>query len=77
MIECFLNVCFKTGHTINPLEKGHIAYRTDDLKAFKKHLKELNINFSDWGETAVEGWKQIFFHDPDGNVIEVHEIEQT
>ena len=29
-----LDVCFKTGHTINPLEKGHIAYRTDDLKAF-------------------------------------------
>ena len=71
-----LDVCFKTGHTINPLEKGHIAYRTDDLEAFKKHLNELNINFSDWGETAVAGWKQIFFHDPDGNIIEVHEIEQ-
>ena len=72
-----MDVCFKTGHTINPLEKGHIAYRTDDLEAFKKHLNELNINFSDWGKTAVAGWKQIFFHDPDGNVIEVHEIEQT
>ena len=72
-----MDVCFKTGHTINPLEKGHIAYRTDDLEAFKKHLNKLNINFSDWGETAVAGWKQIFFHDPDGNIIEVHEIEQT
>ena len=72
-----LSVNFKTGHFINPVEKGHIAYRTDDLEAFKKHLNELNINFSDWGETAVAGWKQIFFHDPDGNIIEVHEIEQT
>ena len=77
LAEKDLDVCFKTGHTINPLEKGHIAYRTDDLEAFKKHLNKLNINFSDWGETAVAGWKQIFFHDPDGNVIEVHEIEQT
>ena len=35
---------------------------------------ELNkIKYSDWGETAVSGWKQIFFHDPDGNIIEVHQ----
>ena len=25
-----LNICFRTGHSINPLERGHIAYRTDD-----------------------------------------------
>ena len=77
LAEKDLNVCFKTGHSINPVEKGHIAYRTDDLEGFKKHLKNLNINYSDWGETAVAGWQQIFFHDPDGNIIEVHEIEQT
>ena len=70
-----LNVGFKTGHIVNPLDKGHIAYRTDDLDAFKKHLDHLEINYSDWGETAVAGWKQIFFNDPDGNVIEVHQIK--
>ena len=75
LAEKDLNVCFKTGHSINPLEKGHIAYRTDDLEGFKKHLKNLNINYSDWGETAVAGWQQIFFHDPAGNVIEVHEVK--
>ncbi|MDC0094066.1 VOC family protein [Alphaproteobacteria bacterium] len=75
LAEKDLNVCFKTGHTINPLEKGHIAYRTDDLDGFKKHLEKLSINYSDWGETAVAGWKQIFFYDPDGNVIEVHEVK--
>ena len=37
--------------------------------------KEKGIPFSDWGETAVAGWKQIFFYDPDGNIIEVHEKE--
>jgi catechol 2,3-dioxygenase-like lactoylglutathione lyase family enzyme len=75
LAEKDLNVCFKTGHSINPLEKGHIAYRTDDLDTFKKHLDELGVNYSDWGETAVAGWKQIFFYDPDGNVIEVHEVD--
>ena len=75
LAEKDFNVCFKTGHNINPLEKGHIAYRTDDLDAFKQHLEELGINYSDWGETAVAGWKQIFFYDPDGNIIEVHEVK--
>ena len=75
LAEKDLNVNFKTGHHINPLEKGHIAYRTDDLNAFKLHLEKNGIRYSDWGETAVAGWKQIFFYDPDGNIIEVHEKE--
>ena len=68
-----LSVNFKTGHYINPVEKGHIAYRTDDIEAFKKHLKENNIEFTDWGDIGVSGWHQIFFYDPDGNIIEVHQ----
>ena len=68
-----LSVNFKTGHFINPVEKGHVAYRTDDIEAFKKHLKEKNIDFTDWGDIGVSGWHQIFFHDPDGNIIEVHQ----
>ena len=75
LAEKDLDVNFKTGHSINPLEKGHIAYRTDDLEEFKKHLENKGIKYSDWGETAVAGWKQIFFYDPDGNIIEVHEKE--
>ena len=69
-----MNVSFRTGHTINPLERGHIAYRTDDLDAFKAHLEKNGILYSDWGETAVVGWRQIFFYDPDGNIIEVHQV---
>ena len=68
-----LSVNFKTGHFINPVEKGHIAYRTDDIDAFKNHLKENNIEFTDWGDIGVSGWHQIFFYDPDGNIIEVHQ----
>ena len=68
-----LSVNFKTGHFINPVEKGHIAYRTDDIEAFKKHLEENNVDYTDWGGIGVSGWHQIFFYDPDGNVIEVHQ----
>ena len=67
---------FKTGHIVNAVSHGHIAYRTDDLDAFKAHLVAKGIPYSDWGHTAVAGWKQIFFYDPDGNVIEVHEVAE-
>ena len=53
----------------------HIAYRTDDLATFKSHLDAAGVPYSDWGNKAVAGWKQIFFYDPDGNVIEVHEVQ--
>ena len=75
LAEKDLDVNFNTGHSINPLERGHIAYRTDNLDEFKKHLENKGIKYSDWGETAVAGWKQIFFYDPDGNIIEVQEKE--
>ena len=68
-----LEVNFKTGHYINPVEKGHIAYRTDNLQKFKEHLIKNGIKFTDWGNIGVSGWDQIFFYDPDGNVIEVHQ----
>jgi len=66
---------FKTGQIVNPVVKGHIAYRTDDIAAFKEHLEKLGVDYSDWGNTAVKGWQQIFFYDPDGNVIEVHQVD--
>jgi len=65
---------FKSGQVVNPLERGHIAYRTDDIEAFMEHLGEQGIPYSDWGSDAVKGWHQVFFYDPDGNVIEVHQI---
>ncbi len=66
---------FKTGHIVNPVSHGHIAYRTDDLDGFKAHLEAQGVPYSDWGNAAVAGWHQIFFYDPDGNVIEVHQAD--
>lgn len=75
LAERDLQIGFKTGQAINPLEKGHIAFRTDDIAAFKKRLEERGIPYSDFGAWAMKGWQQIFFHDPDGNVVEVHQVE--
>jgi len=66
---------FRTGQIVNPVARGHVAYRTDDIVAFKAHLDERGVRYSDWGESAVAGWHQIYFYDPDGNVIEVHQAD--
>jgi catechol 2,3-dioxygenase-like lactoylglutathione lyase family enzyme len=68
-----LEVGFRTGQVVNPLERGHIAFRTDDIAAFKRRLEENGISYSDYGAWAMNGWHQVFFHDPEGNVIEVHQ----
>ena len=57
---------------LNPVERGHIAFRTDDMGAFKQHLRD-NVSFADYGTTFAAEWYQIFFHDPEGNIIEVHQ----
>ena len=36
-----LEAGFRTGHVVNPVARGHIAYRTDDLEAFMIHLDKL------------------------------------
>ena len=32
------------------------------------------IEFPDYGTTFSKEWHQVFFHDPEGNVIEVHAL---
>ena len=73
LAERDLNVGFKNNQGINPVEKGHIAFRTDDLQAFIKKLQKDNIPYSDYGTIFAQEWHQIFFYDPEGNIIEVHQ----
>ena len=67
---------FNAQQFVNPVSRGHIAFRTDDIASFKQHLTANNIPFADWGNQAVASWQQIFFYDPDGNVIEVHQVDE-
>ena len=76
LAEKDLSVGFKTKQIVNPVERGHIAFRTDDIAAFKKRLTEKGIAYSDYGTWAMHGWHQIFFYDPEGNVIEVHQVRE-
>ena len=73
LAERDLGVGFRMGQAVNPLERGHIAFRTDDIDAFKRRLEDKGIPYSDYAGFAMNGWQQIFFHDPEGNIIEVHQ----
>ncbi len=46
----------------------------DDIDGFKKRLEEKGVRYADYGNWAMNGWYQIFFQDPEGNVIEVHQV---
>ncbi len=76
LAERDLTFAFRSKQSINPLERGHIAFRTDDLAAFKQRLDERGIPYSDIGPFAVSGWQQIFFHDPAGTIIEMHQVDE-
>ena len=71
-----MKIGFKTGQAVNPVDRGHIAFRTDDIATFKARLEEKGIPYSDFGAWAMKGWEQIFFYDPDGNVVEVHQVHE-
>lgn len=73
LAERNLDVAFKNGQTINPVDRGHIAFRTDDIAAFLKLLDENDVPYSDYGTAFAKEWHQVFFYDPEGNVIEVHQ----
>ena len=73
LAEQDFHVAFKNSQTINPVEKGHIAFRTDDLKAFLEILEEKRIPYSDYGTAFAKEWHQVFFQDPAGNIVEVHQ----
>lgn len=76
LAEQDLGVAFRTKQAINPLERGHLAFRTDDIEAFKRRLDEKGVPYSDYGAWAMNGWYQIFFQDPEGNIIEVHQVAE-
>jgi glyoxylase I family protein len=70
-----VDLALRMKHAINPLERGHICFRTDDIEGLKRRLEEQGIPYADYGKWAMAGWYQIFFHDPDGNIIEVHQTD--
>lgn len=74
LTETDTNVGIRAGQPINPLERGHVAFRTDDIEAFKRHLDENGVPYVDYGTTFTKLWHQVYFHDPAGTIIEVHQV---
>lgn len=72
-----LGVAFRSGQPINPIgvgPVGHIAFRTDDIDAFKRHLDSHGVFYADYGTRFARDWHQIFFLDPAGTIVEVHAV---
>ena len=61
LAERNLEVGFKNNQTINPVDKGHIAFRTDDIASFLSKLDAAGIPYSDYGTTFAKEWHQVFF----------------
>ena len=74
LAESDLGVALRAGKAINPLERGHLAFRTDDIEGFKRHLEAKGVAYVDYGTMFTRHWHQIFFQDPAGTVIEVHQV---
>ena len=74
LAEAEIIVANKHNHEINPVKKGYIAFRTDDIEEFKTHLRKKNIQCSYYGTAFAKEWYQIFFRDPADNVIEVDQL---
>lgn len=61
----------------------HLAFTTNDLDAFQKHLTRLNIAYGDWDGTVnsitvrADGVKQIYLQDPDGYWIEINNAAKS
>ena len=73
LAERDIGVAFRNGQVIIPVDRGHIAFRTDDIAAFLKLLDDNGIPYSDYGTAFAKSWHQVFFMDPEGNIIEVHQ----
>jgi catechol 2,3-dioxygenase-like lactoylglutathione lyase family enzyme len=64
----------RQGLPVNPLGTGHLAFRVDDIAAVRARLEAEGIPYSDMGEWAIHGWHQLFCSDPDGRVVEFHQV---
>jgi catechol 2,3-dioxygenase-like lactoylglutathione lyase family enzyme len=64
LAERDLDVAFCNNQMINPVDKGHIAFRTDNIKDFLEKLDAAGVRYSDYGTTFAKEWHQVFFMIP-------------
>ena len=68
-----MNIGFRTGKVVNPVQRGHIAFRTDDLDAFKKRLDAKGIKYSDLRRLGDDRLDADLLLRPGRQRVEVHQ----
>ena len=60
----------------SPIYSGHheLEGETNIGKLTIEIFNKNNIKFADYGTTFAKEWYQIFFYDPEGNIVEVHQF---
>jgi catechol 2,3-dioxygenase-like lactoylglutathione lyase family enzyme len=58
---------------LDPIVRGHIALRVDDIQKVKVSLDAIGWDYVDMGEWIASGVYQIYVYDPDKNVLEVNQ----
>ncbi|MEL6374975.1 MAG: VOC family protein [Pseudomonadota bacterium] len=58
----------------NPTIGGHSAFTFDDLAALRTRLDAAGVTYSDAGTYAMAGVHQLYFYDPDFNVVEANVV---
>jgi catechol 2,3-dioxygenase-like lactoylglutathione lyase family enzyme len=64
LAERDLDVAFRNNQMINPVDKGHIAFRTYNIIDFLQKLDSSWVRYSDYGTTFAKEWHQVFFMIP-------------
>ena len=57
----------------NPTIGGHVAITVPDLGVVKRRLEAAGVQFSDAGQYAMLGYRQIYLYDPSMNLIEINQ----
>lgn len=57
----------------NPTIGGHVAITVPDLEMVKRRLEAAGVLYSDAGQYAMLGYRQIYLYDPSMNLIEINQ----
>ncbi|MEO0361036.1 MAG: VOC family protein [Pseudomonadota bacterium] len=63
----------RNGLSHNPSVGGHVAFEVKDLAAVIRRLEAAGAPYSDAGTFAIPGLWNVYFNDPEGNLIEVNQ----
>lgn len=57
----------------NPTNGGHVAISVPDLDAVMRRLDAAGVMYSDAGQYAMLGFRQIYLYDPSMNLLEINQ----